>query len=148
MRVWLTLPSLRTDSFQSLSLSPQPKGADRKHKTDRDKVERRTNSDRDSYKPSCDVTWLMDVPVQPQTGAASASAEVPAPPAVPVPSTTPGGPALTTPSPRPLGANDFGQGGLLHASSVPTQLRSPPARSDVSKETNNSCSTGSECGVA
>ncbi|KAF6018189.1 gem [Bugula neritina] len=41
----------------------KPKGADRKQKTDRDKVEKISVIDKDKYQPSFDVTVLTEVPI-------------------------------------------------------------------------------------
>lgn len=39
----------------------QPKGADRKQKTDREKIEKRTTQEREKYQPSYDTTILTEV---------------------------------------------------------------------------------------
>ncbi|XP_052803234.1 transcription factor CP2-like isoform X2 [Mya arenaria] len=41
----------------------KPKGADRKHKTDREKMEKRTGSDKDKYQPSYECTVLTEIPI-------------------------------------------------------------------------------------
>lgn len=41
----------------------KPKGADRKHKTDREKMEKRTGSEKEKYQPSYECTVLTDVPL-------------------------------------------------------------------------------------
>ena len=40
------------------------KGADRKHKQDRDKIQKRPNHEREKYQPSYDHTILTDVSVK------------------------------------------------------------------------------------
>lgn len=42
----------------------KPKGADRKHKTDREKMEKRTGSEKEKYQPSYECTVLTDIPVE------------------------------------------------------------------------------------
>ncbi|XP_045210063.1 transcription factor CP2-like [Mercenaria mercenaria] len=41
----------------------KPKGADRKHKTDREKMEKRTGSEKEKYQPSYECTVLTDIPI-------------------------------------------------------------------------------------
>jgi hypothetical protein len=41
----------------------KPKGADRKHKTDREKIERRSNSEKEKYQPSYECTVLTEIPL-------------------------------------------------------------------------------------
>lgn len=55
----------------------KPKGADRKHKTDREKMEKKTISEQEKFQPSYDCTVLTEVPLESVYGAAS-----PAPPTV------------------------------------------------------------------
>lgn len=50
--------------FVGSSSSPipvQPKGADRKQKTDREKMEKRTAQEKEKYQPSYDTTILSEV---------------------------------------------------------------------------------------
>lgn len=42
----------------------KPKGADRKHKTDREKIEKMADVDRDKYQPSFDYTTLTEIPLE------------------------------------------------------------------------------------
>ncbi|CAD5118812.1 DgyrCDS7491 [Dimorphilus gyrociliatus] len=42
----------------------KPKGADRKHKTDREKIEKKPESERAKYRPVSNVTKLVDVPLE------------------------------------------------------------------------------------
>ena len=42
-------------------LTPQPKGADRKLKTDRDKMDKKSLLDKEKYQPSYDTTMLTEV---------------------------------------------------------------------------------------
>ncbi|XP_060594469.1 transcription factor CP2-like [Ruditapes philippinarum] len=42
----------------------KPKGADRKHKTDREKMEKRTGSEKEKYQPSYECTVLTDIPIE------------------------------------------------------------------------------------
>ncbi|XP_052255315.1 transcription factor CP2-like isoform X3 [Dreissena polymorpha] len=42
----------------------KPKGADRKHKTDREKMEKRTGSEKEKYQPSYECTVLTEVPIE------------------------------------------------------------------------------------
>lgn len=42
----------------------QPKGADRKQKTDREKMEKRTAQEKEKYQPSYDTTILSEVSVR------------------------------------------------------------------------------------
>ncbi|KAL5009948.1 hypothetical protein ScPMuIL_012253 [Solemya velum] len=41
----------------------KPKGADRKHKTDREKMEKRPSTEKEKYQPSYDCTVLIEVPL-------------------------------------------------------------------------------------
>ncbi|XP_025082076.1 transcription factor CP2-like isoform X2 [Pomacea canaliculata] len=42
----------------------KPKGADRKHKTDREKMEKRTEAEKEKYQPSYECTVLTEVPLE------------------------------------------------------------------------------------
>lgn len=58
-------PSLSVNESQLFSLVPvQPKGADRKQKTDREKMEKRTAQEKEKYQPSYDTTILSEVSVR------------------------------------------------------------------------------------
>uniref|UniRef100_A0A7N6BPF7 Upstream-binding protein 1 n=1 Tax=Anabas testudineus TaxID=64144 RepID=A0A7N6BPF7_ANATE len=53
------------DMNKRTSVFVQPKGADRKQKTDREKMEKRTAQEKEKYQPSYDTTILSEVSVQP-----------------------------------------------------------------------------------
>lgn len=53
-------PSSCTAPLRSVS-PPQPKGADRKQKTDREKMEKRTPHEKEKYQPSYETTILTEV---------------------------------------------------------------------------------------
>ncbi|RWS12326.1 Transcription factor CP2-like protein [Dinothrombium tinctorium] len=42
----------------------KPKGADRKHKTDREKMSKRPQSEQDKFQPSCDCTVFTEYPIE------------------------------------------------------------------------------------
>ena len=48
-------------SLGPYALNLQPKGADRKQKTDREKMEKRTAQEKEKYQPSYDTTVLTEV---------------------------------------------------------------------------------------
>lgn len=54
------LPLSRTADRTPIS-PPQPKGADRKQKTDREKMEKRTPHEKEKYQPSYETTILTEV---------------------------------------------------------------------------------------
>lgn len=55
----LPLPAL--NSLDPCALHLQPKGADRKQKTDREKMEKRTAQEKEKYQPSYETTILSEV---------------------------------------------------------------------------------------
>ena len=55
----LPLPAL--SSLDPCALHLQPKGADRKQKTDREKMEKRTAQEKEKYQPSYETTILSEV---------------------------------------------------------------------------------------
>lgn len=52
---------VRVLKFKTKSFSFQPKGADRKQKTDREKMEKRTPHEKEKYQPSYETTILTEV---------------------------------------------------------------------------------------
>ncbi|KAM4687399.1 upstream-binding protein 1 isoform 4-T4 [Discoglossus pictus] len=56
------------DTSKRASAFIQPKGADRKQKTDREKMEKRTTHEREKYQPSYDTTILTECSPWPDTG--------------------------------------------------------------------------------
>lgn len=54
VKVWLL-------EFKATYFSFQPKGADRKQKTDREKMEKRTPHEKEKYQPSYETTILTEV---------------------------------------------------------------------------------------
>ncbi|CAG5891650.1 unnamed protein product [Menidia menidia] len=53
------------EHLHSASCQIKPKGADRKQKTDREKMEKRTAQEKEKYQPSYDTTVLSEVSTQP-----------------------------------------------------------------------------------
>ncbi|XP_012582568.1 PREDICTED: upstream-binding protein 1-like isoform X2 [Condylura cristata] len=99
-------PAKRTSAFI------QPKGADRRHKTDREKMEKRTANEKEKYRPSYDTTVLTDCSPWPDVPTAYVSTRLPA---VPTPVGTQCGLASSLPSPSQQRA------GALQASGDPLQ---------------------------
>ncbi|XP_012582567.1 PREDICTED: upstream-binding protein 1-like isoform X1 [Condylura cristata] len=90
----------------------KPKGADRRHKTDREKMEKRTANEKEKYRPSYDTTVLTDCSPWPDVPTAYVSTRLPA---VPTPVGTQCGLASSLPSPSQQRA------GALQASGDPLQ---------------------------
>nr|XP_022340381.1 transcription factor CP2-like isoform X1 [Crassostrea virginica] len=55
----------------------KPKGADRKHKTDREKMEKRTEAEKEKYQPSYECTVLTEVPLEQVTNIATPNVKSP-----------------------------------------------------------------------
>lgn len=77
------------------------KGADRKHKQDRDKINRRPQAEQEKFAPSYDCTVLTDLSIEniyvpPSSRSGSPAASAPATPATPGPAITAGGSVAAT----------------------------------------------------
>ncbi|XP_031438187.1 transcription factor CP2-like protein 1 isoform X2 [Clupea harengus] len=57
----------------------KPKGADRKLKTDRDKIEKKTLQDKEKYQPSYETTMLTDCSPWPETPSLNSTSSTPSP---------------------------------------------------------------------
>ncbi|KAG8510627.1 Upstream-binding protein 1 [Galemys pyrenaicus] len=103
----------------------KPKGADRRHKTDREKMEKRTANEKEKYQPSYDTTILTECSPWPDVPTAYVSNSLPAAPTFTLP---PQGTCSLASSDPPLGQQGAG------ASQASTDPLQPSATTQETQE--------------